>query len=276
MTRRRTAVRTTFRSATLGLALGLALTGCAGEAGQGDRVERSARDGAAVTSALRSMAERAEQDAQFEKAAAHYGRLAERLDDPLPARLDQARLLRYAGQPQEAMLVLQRLLDDLPERGAEVRAVKLELAKAQLAGGLVPDAAALLEDMRAQDPGDAPMQKLLGIAYDRLNRPQDARTAYQTALALAPDDVEAANNYALSLAMTGDIDQGVALLEKQAKRPGAPLQVRQNLALLYAMKGDVPRAERMVRQHLPADLAERAVADLRRLAGAEAATREAE
>jgi Flp pilus assembly protein TadD len=215
------------------------------------------------------MAERAEQDAQFDKAAVHYGRLAERLDHPLPARLDQARLLRYAGQPQEAMLILQRLLDGLPDRSAEARAVRLELAKAQLAGGLVPDAAALLEDMRARDPGDPAMQKLLGIAYDRLDRPRDARTAYQTALALDPSDVEAINNYALSLAMTGDIDKGIALLEKHAIRPAAPLQLKQNLALLVAMKGDLPKAERMIRSQLPNDLAERAVADLRRLAGVE-------
>lgn len=250
----------------------LALPACTGDSARGEAspVAEEGRSGAAVTSALRSMAERAEQEGQFEQAAAHYGRLAERVKAPLPVRLDQARLLRYAGKPQEAMLILQRLLDDVPEQGAEARAIRLELAKAQLAGGLVPDATALLESMRARDPGDPAMQKLLGIAYDRLDRPRDARMAYETALALAPGDVEAANNYALSLAMTGDIDKGIALLEKEAARPAAPVQVRQNLALLYAMKGDLPRAERMVRRHLPEDLADRAVADLRRLANKQA------
>lgn len=260
----------------------LVLTGCANRevrlAGSGApapaAVQRQIADGPAtaetasearvLTEALRRMALQAEREGQFEAAAGHHARLAERLADPAPAVADQARMLRYAGRPQQAMLVASRALETAPEGSALPLA--LELAKAQIAGGLVPDAVTALEALRQAHPNAPEVRKVLGIAYDRSGRAEAAQDSYRAALALAPGDAETVNNLALSLAMSGRLEEGTALLEDLAAAPDAPVQARQNLALLYVMGGDLPRAEALVRRILPADLADEVIRDLRAMA----------
>lgn len=217
----------------------------------------------ALGQALQRLVIQAEREGEYEAAAGHYRRLAQRLDDPAPAIAGEARMLRYAGRTRDAMMVLDRALER-PELAGD-RTLQLELAKARLAAGLTPDALNLLEALRAEAPGDADVLKVLALAYDRADRREEAHAAYETALAMRPGDVEAINNYALSLAMAGHIEQGIALLEGVGAAPDAPVQTRQNLAMLHALTGDMARAEAIVRDALPAELAERVVADLRRM-----------
>lgn len=232
----------------------------------------------ALTGALADMAVKAEREGDYAAAAGHYARLRDRASSPaegLAATLGEARTLRYAGAPQEAIGLLRRSLETpLPKGGtarvemaaADERALRLELAKAQLALGLVPDAMAQVREVRRLGPEDAEALMVMGIAYDRQGRWKDARAAYEAALALAPGDAQTINNYALSLAQNGDMDKARALLQDLAAQPDAPVQARQNLALLHALAGDMDAAVRLTRQSLPPELAERAIADMRRLA----------
>lgn len=50
-------------------------------------------------------------------------------------------------------------------------------------------------------------------------------------------------------------------------RPGATLQMQQNLAILYALAGRLDMAEQVTRATLPPDQAQQVIADLHRLAG---------
>ena len=91
----------------------------------------------------------------------------------------------------------------------------------------------------------------MGIAYDYVGRPVEAQASYDRALAQSPQNPAVLNNVALSRALAGDLEGGIAILEQQTKRPTAQAQVRQNLALLYALKGDLSKVERLASQDLP-------------------------
>lgn len=259
------------------------LAACAG--GEETAADRAgpAQAEQALTGALAEMAVQAEAEGDYAVAAGHYARLRERAPDAAAAQaalLGEARTLRYAGHPQEAMSRLRRALEKpLPGGGSDPvdmpaedeRALRLELAKAQLALGLVPDALAQVREVRRLGPEDPEMLMVMGIAYDRQGRWKDARAAYEGALALRPGDAQTINNYALSLAQNGEMDKAKALLGELAARPDAPIQARQNLALLHALSGDMKTAEEMTRRLLPPDLAERTIADMKKLAATQGA-----
>lgn len=259
----------------------LLLAACAGGGGGGGRSPDAAPTAGAeeaLTGALADLAAKAEREGDYVAAVAHYGRLRDRAPDAEAGRqavLGQARNLRYAGRPQQAVAALRRALEepqtdggtrpvDMPE--ASEGALRLELAKAYLAAGLVADAEAQAQEAHGLAPRQAEALMVLALAYDRQGRWDDARSAYQRSLELRPEDAQTLNNYALSLAQSGDLPRAMAMLADLAARPDAPLQARQNLALLHAMAGDLETAERMTRALLPAEAAERTIADLRRIA----------
>ncbi|MFN7017093.1 MAG: tetratricopeptide repeat protein, partial [Fimbriimonadales bacterium] len=62
------------------------------------------------------------------------------------------------------------------------------LASEMLQAGKGEEAIALLQDALRREPNSAQLHKLLGVAYDTLQRPDDALRAYQRAHALDPND----------------------------------------------------------------------------------------
>ena len=90
----------------------------------------------------------------------------------------------------------------------------------------------------------------LGVAEDLMGNHTAAQAAYRSGLALAPDSLSLANNYGLSLALSGDFAQAIKILGDAAKAPGAGPRARQNLALVYGLAGDMDRAEKLGRLDL--------------------------
>ena len=74
------------------------------------------------------------------------------------------------------------------------------------------------------------------------------------ALELSPNNVFVLNNRALSLAQTGRLDEAIAVLQRIVNGEHSFAQAKQNLALLYAIKGDLKTAERLAREDLPPDV----------------------
>ncbi len=67
----------------------------------------------------------------------------------------------------------------------------------------------------------------LGVAHDMAGRPARAQEIYRTGLAEHPDHLGLRNNLGLSLAMTGQTDEAIAILRKAANNPGPrPATVR--------------------------------------------------
>jgi Flp pilus assembly protein TadD len=89
-----------------------------------------------------------------------------------------------------------------------------------------------------------------GVALDLLSRHHDAQAAYRAALAIAPDDIPARSDLALSLAVIGGYDEAIAIMTPIARAPTATPRLRQTLALIYGLKGDSAMARGLSRMDL--------------------------
>ena len=91
-----------------------------------------------------------------------------------------------------------------------------------------------------------------GVALDTLGRHGEAQSCYRTVLATASRNVVARNDLALSLALTGDFSQAIAIMTPIARSAGATPRERQNLALIYGLQGNRNAAEAFSRMDLDA------------------------
>jgi Flp pilus assembly protein TadD len=142
---------------------------------------------------------------------------------------------------------------------------KLELARANISANRGFYAIKPLQEVAALDPRDAKPWVLLGVAYEQNEQPDLAQQAYERALKLAPDSPSALSNYALFRATHGEPQAAETLLRKAVTEPGAGAPERQNLALVLGLQGKIGEAERLIRQDLPPEIADRNLAYLRGL-----------
>jgi Flp pilus assembly protein TadD/cell division septation protein DedD len=99
-----------------------------------------------------------------------------------------------------------------------------------------------LEKALARDRDDARLYSALGVAHDLMGRHDLAQAAYLDGLRLAPKSSGLRNNYALSLALSGDFGAAASTLAEIAEDVGAPPRYRLNLALVYGLAGDDKKA----------------------------------
>ena len=208
---------------------------------------------ASLNDVLRTAAVEAEGANDYRKAVRHFRTLYERdRTDPAVVR-DLARNMRYAGDPRNAAAFL---TENLKTVGRKPELV-LELAKAQLVASRLDDAHRALTEAQSLMPENWQLYSAWGVYHDRRGNFDQARDAYQRALGLSPNNFAVLNNLALSLALAGRIDEGISTLRKLAESEKTTSQVRQNLALLYGIKGDLESAERLAREDLPQESVER-------------------
>jgi len=154
-------------------------------------------------------------------------------------------------------------------------------ALAALAANNSAEAVTFAERAVAQTPDDAGFRSLLGNAYFAAGRFVSAESAYKDALTIysnqpqtilrlalveialgkpneaigflnAGKGVLDASNYGLAMALAGQPEVAVQLLEPAARARGADAQIRQNLALAYALSGDWTEARVIAAQDVPA------------------------
>jgi Flp pilus assembly protein TadD len=155
-------------------------------------------------------------------------------------------------------------------------------AAAALAANDYTTAVSLAERAAEKSPTDLAVRTLLGNAYFGAGRFASAESAYKDALTVesnqprvilrlvlvdiaqgktdealrylnAGRDVLDASDYGLALALAGHARDAVAVLEPAARQVDADSQVRQNLALAYALAGDWTNARTIAGQDVPAD-----------------------
>lgn len=169
--------------------------------------------------------------------------------------------------------------------GGKVNSGELPLAsKAQMALATNDVAAAipLAELAVERSPQDAGFRALLGNCYLAAGRFASAEAAYRDALSIYVNQPQVvlklalvqiaqgkndeaklllaesrgmieASDTGLALALAGDPQAAVALLEPAARQVGADARTRQNLALAYAFAGDWMQARTIAAQDVPAD-----------------------
>jgi len=140
--------------------------------------------------------------------------------------------------------------DDMSE-SSEIRGQILrEKGSAQQGLGQVKPALADLKQAVELLPDDAKALNSLGINYALFKDYHHARTAFIGALANEPENLEYRNNLALAWILDGQPQQGIDVLYSHYLRGSSTSKSRQNLALAFAMKGDVEAAKTIAKQDL--------------------------
>ncbi len=169
--------------------------------------------------------------------------------------------LRLGGRSERASAIALEALEKFPTDTILMRSYGLTL----MVSGKPQEALRPLAMAASADAADWRIRSVLGAALDQLNRPVQARQAYQEALALKADDPGVLTNLGVSYLMTGDAADAEAQLQKAAALPGATSETRVNLAVAVALQGRFEEAERIQRVDLPPEMVSANMAYLRAL-----------
>ncbi|MFN3837108.1 MAG: tetratricopeptide repeat protein [Brevundimonas sp.] len=163
-----------------------------------------------------------------------------------------AQALRDLGRYDQAAEAAQATLNLQPNNLDAL----LELGRAHIARGQAFYGVAPLEKARNLAPRDWRSYSLLGVAYEQVRRFDDARAAWNQALAVSPDNPDVLTNAATAALTRGDAPGAETLLRRAAAQPTASAKVRQNLALALGLQGKMGEAEQILRRELPPEQAE--------------------
>jgi len=172
-----------------------------------------------------------------------------------------AEALRRGGRADRAAQVAAESLARFPNDTA----LLTTLGFAAIAAGHPQDALRPLATVAQGDQRNWRVRSALGAALDQLGRFQEARMAYQEALALQPDNARVLTNLGVSHILAGEPAAAEPILRQAVELPGAPPEARQNLAIALALTGRFAEAEQLQRVDLPPAQAAANVAYLRGL-----------
>jgi Flp pilus assembly protein TadD len=125
------------------------------------------------------------------------------------------------------------------------------LAVALLLNDRPGEARQILNKQMAMTGPAVDLQNFLGLAEDLLGNHEAAQNAYSAALKPNPGDGEILTNLALSLALMGAYERAEAILEGGSGTPNSIAAAGQNLALVYALRGQLPQAVEAAQRELP-------------------------
>jgi Flp pilus assembly protein TadD len=237
----------------LGAGCALAMAGCSTVA-SGDRAAAPALAAASPTQARSGpalrLARASRANGDFASAINLY-RSVTALPPEDPALLvELGDTLVDAASIDEGIEIYQKI----QQRAGLAPAVRLEallgLQQAYLTLGEPDQALRYAVQATALAPADHRVLVCRGVALDLLGRHAEAQKAYRAVLVNAPRDVAARNDLALSLALTAHFDDAVEIMTSMARSSNATPRIRQNLALIYGLAGDVPHAAALSRVDL--------------------------
>lgn len=175
--------------------------------------------------------------------------------------INYAAALRSAGQPAQAVAVLQQATlnhpDDLD--------ISIAYAKALAAQGNFEQALTVIDSSISADRPSWQALNVKGAILDQMRRNPEARQVYSQALLIAPTQAAIHANLGLSYAMTGDLPAAEQHLRNAVSSPDATSQIRQNLALVLGLQGRFDEARAIYEAELPPDQVEANMAYIRSL-----------
>jgi Flp pilus assembly protein TadD len=171
-----------------------------------------------------------------------------------------ARALRAGGQRAQAVAVLQQTSLMNPKS----QAILAEYGRA-LADAGRQQALEVFSKAHTPDQPDWRLLNAQGAVLDQMGNFAEARSYYETALKIAPDESAILSNLGLSYMLAKDLPRAEATLKRATARADADPRVRQNLALVLGLQGKFEEAERVASGDLPPDEARANVAYLREM-----------
>ncbi len=190
-----------------------------------------------------------------------WGRRYERNPKDKMAAMTYARALHALNQNAQAVAVMQGLAITYPEDMKVLGAYGKALADA----GNLKQAADVLQKAHTPERPDWSILSTQGSIADQLGDHDGARSYYETALKIRPNEPSVLSNLGLSYALARNLPRAEETLRLAAAQPGADMRVRQNLALVLALQGKFSEAEALSRQDLPPMDAAQNVASIRQM-----------
>ncbi|NWG45898.1 MAG: tetratricopeptide repeat protein, partial [Alphaproteobacteria bacterium] len=151
-------------------------------------------------------------------------------DNPLDlgAAINYSAALRAIDSADQAMRIMARLA---PANSTNP-SLLAEYGKTLAATGKYPEALNVLAQASALAPYDWKILSAEGVVLDQIGEHERARSRYDSALKLAPQNPVVLNNLAMSFLLTEETAQAEVLLRQAAASAQAPERVRHNLALV--------------------------------------------
>jgi len=185
------------------------------------------------------------------------------------AALQYAKALRATGQRAQAVAVLELATIAQPSNKALLAGYGRALAD----NGNFQQAFDVLGQAHSPDDPDWRILSAQGAALDQLDRHDEARQYYASALKIAPDEPSVLSNLGLSYLLSKDLPKAEETLRRANIRAGSDPRVRINLAVVVGLEGRAAEAESIVKADLPPEEAAANVASLKRLLSRKEGTR---
>lgn len=157
----------------------------------------------------------------------------------LDSLVRQAQLQRSAGQYDAAIKTLSQLMLVAADDGRVVS----EYGKTLTMMGRAQEALGFLTRAEQLQPNDWSIYNALGVAYDQLDKQNEARAAYDHALQMGGEQQVVLTNYALSRMLAHDPDGARALIARVQPNGGDP-KIARDIAMIekLAPAGAAPAA----------------------------------
>ena len=175
------------------------------------------------------------------------------------AALNLGHALRMLHQGSQAVAVLQ----NAAVKNSRNQTLLGEYGRALAENGNLDMALEVLGKAHTPDRPNWRILMVQGAVLDQLERGDDARKYYETALKIVPNEPSILSNYGLSYALSGDLPNAETVLRRAYSNPAADMKVRQNLALVLALGGKYEEAQRVASQDLTPEQAAQNIANLR-------------
>jgi tetratricopeptide (TPR) repeat protein len=157
-----------------------------------------------------------EANGQLEQASASYRRALEADPAFAPARLALIQAELNRGNRDVALAEAKKAAADMPTSPE----IQLLIGEMSVRKGDYADALGYLEKAVRGLPGNPDGWALVGRAYHAVRRYDEAAEAYGKAVELAPANVNYRSTYGLILGQSGELEKGLAELQKVTSTPG--------------------------------------------------------
>jgi len=169
----------------------------------------------------------------YATAARLFEKVLTETPEAVPALLGAGDVYARMGQNGRAEMVLIRA-HNLAPNDAEVLTT---LGRVKLAQNDPKGAVEVYNKALRLDSRNVSALTGKGVAYDSMSQHAKAQEVYRKGLASFPANFILRSNYALSLAISGQMAQGTTMLQELVRDSGAAPYVRGNLALVYGLAG---------------------------------------
>ncbi len=195
---------------------------------------------------------------------AEIGQRWQKNPDDIRLGLSYAGRLKALGQTEQQLRVMKTLADRHPKDQQIVVLYGKQLAEA---GQTAQAEGVLAQAIASGGSRDWKTYSALGSVLDQQGKYPAARQNYELALKIAPQQITVLNNLAMSYALEGDLKKAETTLRGASELPAGKTEprIRQNLALVVGLQGRFEEARQIASQDLPADQVEANMAYLQKM-----------